>query len=221
MFHGPCAIRMNLALPLSRVKEAFERLDKYVFNRDPDMKEPEQQVLAVGDTMPDFTYRTPFAEGETLTAALHKAKKTALLFLRYYGCTLCQYDIQQLAAHYAELTANGGQVLVVLQSDPAVVAGQLQPDTLPFEIICDPKAELYIRFAVQPAESLQAMADEKTMAKIAKATEAGLKHGKYEGWELQLPAAFVMDADGKLTYAHYGKSAGDIPDVEELKQLLS
>lgn len=32
MFHGPCAIRMNLALPLSRVKEAFGRLDKYVFN---------------------------------------------------------------------------------------------------------------------------------------------------------------------------------------------
>ena len=31
MFHGPCSIRMNLALPLSRVKEAFERLNKYVF----------------------------------------------------------------------------------------------------------------------------------------------------------------------------------------------
>lgn len=32
MFHGPCSIRMNLALPLSRVKEAMNRLDKYVFN---------------------------------------------------------------------------------------------------------------------------------------------------------------------------------------------
>ena len=31
-FHGPWHIRMNLALPLSRVKEAFDRLDKYVFN---------------------------------------------------------------------------------------------------------------------------------------------------------------------------------------------
>lgn len=31
MFHGPCAIRMNLALPLDRVQEAFERLSKYVF----------------------------------------------------------------------------------------------------------------------------------------------------------------------------------------------
>ncbi len=31
-FHGPCHIRVNLALPLARVKEAFERLDRYVFN---------------------------------------------------------------------------------------------------------------------------------------------------------------------------------------------
>ena len=31
-FHGKTHIRMNLALPLSRVQEAFERLNKYVFN---------------------------------------------------------------------------------------------------------------------------------------------------------------------------------------------
>lgn len=31
-FHGPCSIRMNLALPFSRVQEAFARLDRYVFN---------------------------------------------------------------------------------------------------------------------------------------------------------------------------------------------
>lgn len=31
-FHDPYGIRMNLALPTSRVKEAFNRLDRYVFN---------------------------------------------------------------------------------------------------------------------------------------------------------------------------------------------
>ena len=31
-FHGNCHFRMNLALPLSRVEEAFRRLDQYVFN---------------------------------------------------------------------------------------------------------------------------------------------------------------------------------------------
>lgn len=30
-FHGPCSIRMNLALPFTKVKEAFDRLDQYVF----------------------------------------------------------------------------------------------------------------------------------------------------------------------------------------------
>ena len=30
-FHGPCHLRVNLALPLSRVQEAFDRLDRYVF----------------------------------------------------------------------------------------------------------------------------------------------------------------------------------------------
>ena len=32
MFHGPHHLRVNLALPMSRVKEAFQRLDKYVFH---------------------------------------------------------------------------------------------------------------------------------------------------------------------------------------------
>ena len=31
-FHGSCHIRMNLALPLARVQEAFRRMDQYVFN---------------------------------------------------------------------------------------------------------------------------------------------------------------------------------------------
>jgi cystathionine beta-lyase len=31
-FHGQTHIRLNLALPLSRVQEAMERLDKFVFN---------------------------------------------------------------------------------------------------------------------------------------------------------------------------------------------
>ena len=31
-FHGPCHIRMNLASPNSRIREAFERMNRYVFN---------------------------------------------------------------------------------------------------------------------------------------------------------------------------------------------
>lgn len=75
--------------------------------------------LTVGEVMPNFTYDTPFATGLTLSDTVQKTPKTALLFLRYYGCTLCQYDIHQLAENYHQITDVGGQVIVVLQSDPA------------------------------------------------------------------------------------------------------
>ncbi len=31
MFYGPCAMRINVALPMSRVEEAMRRLSEYVF----------------------------------------------------------------------------------------------------------------------------------------------------------------------------------------------
>ena len=169
--------------------------------------------LSEGDVMPDFTFDTPFAAGQSLSEAVQKTPKTALLFLRYYGCTLCQYEMHQLAENYGQITAVGGQVLVVLQSAPAGIAGQIGPDSLPFTIICE-------KFGIQPVASMAKMADAGTMLKIAKATAAGYKHGACEGNELQLPAAFVVDKERRISYAHYGKSAGDTPDVRSLAELL-
>lgn len=221
MFHGPCAIRMNLALPLSRVKEAFERLDKYVFNGGLADEEGYQEPLAAGDVMPDFTFDTPFEQGRTLLETLKAAPKTAVLFLRYYGCTLCQMDIHHLAENYGKITGAGGQLLLVLQSEPEVVSGQIEKDTLPFGIICDPDQKLYKKFGIQAAEDMRAMADGKAFAKMAEAAVKGYQHGKYEGNELQLPAAFVVDGNGKVAYAHYGKTVSDFPDVEKLAELLA
>ena len=177
--------------------------------------------LTVGAKMPDFTFDTPFESGRTLAGTAEKtAGKTALVFLRYYGCTLCQYDIAQFAKEHDKIAATGGQMLVVLQSDPAKLADQLKPGDLPFDIICDPEQKLYKEFEIIPAASKEKLADLKTMGKIAKATAGGFKHGDYEGEELQLPACFVMAPDRTLSWAHYGTAAGDVPSPEELAGLL-
>lgn len=178
--------------------------------------------LTVGGVMPDFTYCTPYAAGLTLAQTAKAAPKTALVFLRYYGCTLCQYDIQQLAEHHAELTAHGGQLLVVLQSDPAGLAEQLGEEGLPFAIVCDPQQQLYKQFAIPAAADMaELVGGDHTREKIARAKAAGFSHGAYEGEEMQLPAVFVMDSERTLTYAHYGKDISDIPSPEQLAELLA
>jgi len=177
--------------------------------------------LTVGSVMPDFTYQTPYAAGLTLAETAAAARKTALVFLRYYGCTLCQYDIHQLAEKHDALTANGGQVLVVLQSDPAALAQQLPEGSLPFAIVCDPDQALYQQFAIGSAADMPELVGGSTMMKVTRAKAAGFQHGEYEGNELQLPAVFVMDGSRTLTFAHYGKNAADLPSPDALALLLN
>ncbi|MEI6610288.1 MAG: hypothetical protein WCO53_11175, partial [Deltaproteobacteria bacterium] len=52
--------------------------------------------------------------------------------------------------------------------------------------------------------------------KAMKASRAGFKHGKKEGKEMQLPAVFIVNEDGKIAYAYYGKNIGDVPDNREI-----
>lgn len=178
--------------------------------------------LETGMIMPDFTFETPFRTGLTLSEAAAGAKKTALVFLRYWGCTLCQYDIHLLAKNYDAIRAGGGQLFVVLQSDPQHLAADLgSADALPFPIICDPEQKLYKAFGIEAAASMAKMADLKMVGKMVKATKLGLKHGDYEGEEKQLPAAFVVDPERKILYAHYARTVSDMPDAEMLAKLLS
>lgn len=177
--------------------------------------------LTAGGTIPDFTFDTPFEQGRTLSETAARVKgKTALIFLRYYGCTLCQYDMHQYAAAAEKIAATGGQMLVVLQSDPQKLASQMKRGELPYDLICDPEQKLYRQFEIAPAPSKMKMADFATVKKIAKATAGGFKHGDYEGDELQLPAAFILDGSLNLTHVHYGTSAADVPTPEELAELL-
>ena len=177
--------------------------------------------LKAGDIMPDFTFDTPFEKGLTLSGTAGRVPgKTALVFLRYYGCTLCQYDIHLYTQHYDKIRAAGGQLLVVLQSDPQRLASQLGREDLPFDIVCDPDQALYHQFDIRPAPSMEALGDDKVAEKVEAARSLGLSHGEYEGEELQLPAAFVLDGDRLLSYAHYGASASDVPSPEDLEALL-
>ena len=177
--------------------------------------------LEIGQIMPDFEYVTPFSAGHMLTQTAAKAPRTALIFLRYWGCPLCQYDIHLLAQAHGELAARGGRLLVVLQSDPKGLAEKLErEDALPFPIICDPDQKLYQQFCIEPAASMAKMADLKMVGRIIKATKLGFRHGEYEGNEQQLPAAFVIDRQRKILYAHYAKSVSDMPGAAELAKIL-
>ena len=126
-----------------------------------------------------------------------------------------------LAARYGEVEAVGGQVAVVLQSAPAKLAEELgAPDAVPYTILCDPEKKLYRQLAVWPAASQMELVGPGLMEKMAQVQAQGIQHGDYEGDEMQLPAAFAVDAGRKVTWAHYGQGLGDTPDAAKIAQVL-
>ncbi len=176
--------------------------------------------LSPGMRIQDIIYNTPLSSNQSL-AGQSAGHKTLLLFLRYYGCTFCQYDMLLLKEQYDRIRATAGEVKVVLQSDPTLLADELgSPEVYPFEIICDPDGTLYKLFEVNPAASMAELGGGNVLEKIKAAKERGLSHGRYEGIEEQLPATFVIDGDLSVTYAHYGVNGGDIPDVDQIVELL-
>lgn len=175
--------------------------------------------IKIGETMTNFAFQTPFKKHLVLKEAVGE-QKTAILFLRYYGCTLCQYDMKLLKDHYGEITQEGGRFLVVLQSAPDKVAKDIDENHFPYVIICDPDKILYEALEIIPALSKEELAGGSALAKIAKAKEY-FSHGDYEGDELQLPAVVVVNRDLQVLYVHYGTDAADVPSPKELAELLS
>ncbi|HWP80198.1 MAG TPA: PatB family C-S lyase [Candidatus Acidoferrum sp.] len=212
-------VRMNIACPRATLAQALEILCNV-------MKEPEAgemplgERVKAGDRLPDFEYDTPYISGLRLSESLG-GRPCALLFLRYYGCTVCRVDLHMLEEEYAKITEAGGQVKVVFQSDAALLKEELGDKVLPFDIICDPEGRLYKRFGIRAAKSkFELGASPAVVKKIMAAGKLGLSHGRYEGDELQLPACIVVAPDLTVKSAYYGKNAADTPDAAEIAAMF-
>ena len=175
--------------------------------------------LVKGKSMPDFSYLSPYSEGEKKFSEYAQGKKTFVVFLRYYGCTVCRLDLHIYAQRMAEFAAKGAQLMVVLQSDPNLVKEEAPLGTFPYEIACDPSQAVYKQFEIEPAKNMLSLIGGGLVSAVKKMNAAkkfGFAHGEYEGNEQQLPAMVLVDENGTITFSHYAKNLVDLPGVDEM-----
>lgn len=175
--------------------------------------------LIEGENVPEFSFTTKEDKTIQFSDVYKQNKHTLLLFLRYYGCTVCQLDMLLFKEKYSQLKKSDAEIIIVLQSTPNSVKEQGTP--MPYYIACDPDKELFEMFEVWPAKSMKELASEKVYEKAAQAKKLGLKHGEYEGEETQLPAAFLIDGMGKIEYSRYAKNITDIPTPEDVLNMVT
>ena len=139
--------------------------------------------------------------------------------MRYVGCTACQVDLHDLEQLLPELERQGIVVAVVLQSTPDSIARQ-RPEGFPFEVICDPDRVLYRKFEVPCAKSRMTMLSVGAPKSCRVPNRWACSTGSMREASCELPALFLINNEGKLLYTRYAKTLTDLPDIEDLPNMM-
>lgn len=172
------------------------------------------QRLQVKDKAHDFFFQTPWSSRQEFYETRGN-NPAILVFLRYQGCPVCQMEMAQLKREIGLLTQKKTKVFVFLQSSPETVASATNEADWPFIIVCDPQGAIFQKYAVESGGILKYLHPAGLIAAV-KAVSQGFRHGKFEGKETQLPAAFAVNSTKIITYAYYGKHISDLPSPATL-----
>jgi peroxiredoxin len=174
--------------------------------------------LIIGNKARDFKFSSPWGVETTFYEAKGN-QPVILIFLRYWGCPICRMEMAKIKKEFDLIRQKGIKLFVVLQSAPQTVASEINHDDFPFTVICDPEGKIFQLYGAQAGGIIRYLHPSGLIAS-ALAIIKGFKHGKFEGKETQLPAAFAIKSDKIIKYAHYGKNIADMPKLSEiLKQI--
>lgn len=182
--------------------------------------------VSAGDRFPDLVFETYSGEKLTAAQAVRRKKHTVFWVMRFIGCRFCQYDIDMLAQQYARFDGRDAQVFAVLQSSRESITGLKGDFQVPFDVVCDTEHAFYktldIRATATKEDRMpstpEGLAQLKAKQEAVAARNYQRKGG--EGEAQQLPALFIVDAEGRVEYAHYAVHSIDIPSMDELLELL-
>lgn len=218
--------RINLACSRMTLERSMERFKNAMEKRKAEWAKngkPFHQTLEVGDQIQEFIYDSASGQKKSLLETIDRP--TILLFQRYFACPICQTVMAELRRAMPVLKAQGLDLKVVVQSPLESVAPSAEQ--FPFELICDPDAKLYDRYNVFEADDVAHFIDKSfvegsgsNLRDMAMAMYSGAGQSQSEGREFQVPAVFVIGKDGTVLYAHYGNSATDLPDLNDVVRTL-
>jgi len=157
--------------------------------------------LIVGDKAPLFKLDSYNAGTIDLGELISKNQKIVLLFSRYFGCPICQLDLNILMEAVLEINNKGAKLLYITQSGEKVAQEFIAKYKIEFPVIPSSRKELYAEYGLG---LMNEGAVKKVKSKFKEATERGFVHGDYEGWENQGPGQFVIGEDGNILHERKG-----------------
>ncbi|CAB9497211.1 Thiol-disulfide oxidoreductase ResA [Seminavis robusta] len=172
-----------------------------------------ESAIKVGDKAPDFVL--PDVEGNPVSLAELRAKGPVVLtFYRGSWCPYCNITVHNLQQYMSKFQAKGATLVAISPELPDYVVKKTQEESLTFPVLSDVGMTVGMKFGLKfvlPLELQKAYA------------EFGLDVPSHNGdktFQLPLPATYVIDKDGLVTYAFVNADYTKRAEPEEVLKAI-
>lgn len=172
--------------------------------------------LQTGNPAPVLQTQDVFGNFVDLSA-LH-GRKVMLSFYRYASCPVCNLRMHELIQSYPQFKQQNLELIAVFQSSVAAITSTVGRQDAPFAIIPDPELELYKRFGVE--SRWRGLLSLRVIRAAFRAFAEGFLPGAINGPVHRVPADFLIDEDGRIAVAYYGKTIDDHLSLESIQAWL-
>jgi peroxiredoxin Q/BCP len=172
--------------------------------------------LTVGSNAPVFA--ADALGGRRVDLAALRGRTVLLKFYRFATCPVCNWHMQAFIHEYRTLEALGLTTIVLFHS-PGEKIARVRRAPAPFDIVADPGRRIFGAYGVE--KSWTAMFSPSVMWAYAHALEAGFAPGLLtsDGGITGNPADFIIGADGRIAFAHYGSHYADALGVKQIAEI--
>jgi len=172
--------------------------------------------LFINSKAPDFKSKDQNGN-EIVLKDLRKKGPVVLVFYRGYWCPYCNKELQRLEDSLLLITDKGAQLIAITPEKKEGVAKTIEQTKATYPIITDEEMK------IMKAYDVAYPVDDKTvgrykMASIDLAANNGQKPGSVY---LPIPAVYIINKDGEISYRFFDADYKKRPSVKDLLENLN
>lgn len=174
--------------------------------------------LSIGEKAADFTLPNAFGAPRTLSNYL-KRGPVVLVFYRGGWCPVCNTHLNALQKQLKEIRALGADMVAITPETPDHAELTITKNALNFEVLSDHGNVLAKQYGIlwEVPTELQDKYDEWLTSTYGKTLA---DYNDQEGFELPVPATFVLDKNGMVIWTHKDEDYQKRSTPEEILKAL-
>lgn len=174
-----------------------------------------KRMLQIGDTAPAI-YTSDLWGNEISVPA--KDKWIYVSFHRFAACPFCNLRTHELIRHYELFEKHNVEVISIWPSEKDSLLQHTAGEKSPFPMLSDKNKSIYKAYGVTESSLSGAV---RLLLHPRLIFDALRKKGKtieIDADPKLMPASFLIDPEGLVQLAYYGKHYGDHPTIESVLQ---